>query len=631
AKHRRRRIPLANFRRARPPAAAAMASEKRCHYEVLGLSRDCTADEIRAAYRKLALQRHPDKLVQSGGLSPEDATAQFQELAHAYEVLSDPKERAWYDSHRSQILFSDRGGGSAASSPVPDLFAYFSNTVFSGYSDSGKGFYKVYADVLDRIYANEIGFARKMGLGLDSVREAPLMGNLESPYAQVTAFYNYWLGFCTVMDFMWADMYDAAAGVNRKSRRVMEEENKKLRKKARREFNETVRGLAEFVKKRDKRVVDMMVKRNVENEKRREEERARKKRLERERMERAKAYEEPEWARAEEEEADEEGGSSGEEEDEERKEEKELYCVACGKKFKSEKQWENHEKSKKHKEKVAALKESFVEEEDEEEEEEENEDAEATGVEEDRAEEIGERMRDDLEIKEDEKEQIEDGGEMSEEERFFDVDESNKEVGTKEMEGPSHNDDEDDKLNEMSVLEAMLSGRKNRRKMAAMQELRASSKVDAQNGEEEFMEYDSRKSTRKNRGAKKERSRKNNGEDADTGNSKANDQSGDRTNGDDDAVVDGSACKFPQKDESEAIGGNEVAKNQALNQSSDRKRTGKKDPITKSNNAPKGRKSKASAKNSDNLCETCGQEFDSRNKLHKHLGETGHASLKYRR
>jgi DnaJ family protein A protein 5 len=77
------------------------------HYEVLGLSRDCSADEIRSAYKK---KRHPDKLFQSG-LSQAEATAQFQELAHAYEVLSDPKERALYDSHRSQILFSDLANG----------------------------------------------------------------------------------------------------------------------------------------------------------------------------------------------------------------------------------------------------------------------------------------------------------------------------------------------------------------------------------------------------------------------------------------------------------------------------------------------------------------------------------------
>ncbi|KAK2995854.1 hypothetical protein RJ640_015814 [Escallonia rubra] len=49
---------------------------KRCQYKVLGLGGDCTADEIRSAYRRLALQRHPDKLAQFG-VSP---TA-FQELA----------------------------------------------------------------------------------------------------------------------------------------------------------------------------------------------------------------------------------------------------------------------------------------------------------------------------------------------------------------------------------------------------------------------------------------------------------------------------------------------------------------------------------------------------------------------
>ncbi|CAL0307182.1 unnamed protein product [Lupinus luteus] len=122
-----------------------MASVKQCHYEVLGVALDSTADEVRSAYRRLALQHHPDKLVQSG-ISQSEATTQFQELQHAYEVLSDPKERAWYDSHRSQILFSDPN--SFGSSVIHDLFSFFSNTVFNGYSDSDKGFYQVYSDVL---------------------------------------------------------------------------------------------------------------------------------------------------------------------------------------------------------------------------------------------------------------------------------------------------------------------------------------------------------------------------------------------------------------------------------------------------------------------------------------------------
>ena len=163
---------------------ASSEEPKRCLYEVLGLSRACSVDEIRSAYKKLALQRHPDKLVKSG-LSEAEATAQFQELVHAYEVLSDPRERAWYDSHRSQILFSSSSpatGNSANSVYVPNLFSYFSNSVYSGYSESGKGFYKVYGDVFDKIYQNELNFAKKLGLGFP--KEAPVMGNLDSYYTQ---------------------------------------------------------------------------------------------------------------------------------------------------------------------------------------------------------------------------------------------------------------------------------------------------------------------------------------------------------------------------------------------------------------------------------------------------------------
>lgn len=164
------------------------SSEKRCLYEVLGLSRDCSADEIRSAYRRLALQRHPDKLVKSG-VSEADATAAFQELVNAYEVLSDARERAWYDSHRNQILFSSSSAATAAggsSAFVPDLFSFFSNSVYSGYSDSGKGFYKVYGDVFEKIYANELNFAKK--LGIPPPKEAPVLGNLESPYVQASAY-----------------------------------------------------------------------------------------------------------------------------------------------------------------------------------------------------------------------------------------------------------------------------------------------------------------------------------------------------------------------------------------------------------------------------------------------------------
>ncbi|XVE56818.1 hypothetical protein DITRI_Ditri04bG0041300 [Diplodiscus trichospermus] len=583
-----------------------MASEKRCLYEVLGLSRDCTQDEIRSAYKKLALQRHPDKLIQSG-ISQADATAQFQELVHAYEVLSDTKERSWYDSHRSQILFADRN--TTSNSPIPDLFSFFSNTVYSGYSDSGRGFYKVYSDLFSKIYANEINFAKKLGLGLDIVKEAPLMGNLESPYGQVTAFYNYWLGFSTVMDFVWVDEYDVMAGPNRKSRRLMEEENKKLRRKAKREYNETVRELANFVKKRDKRVIDMSVKRKEEMARRKEEERERKRKMEKERLERVRAYEEPEWAKVEEEE---EEGDGWDEMGEKEREKEELYCVACGKKFKSEKQWKNHEQSKKHKEKVAELRESFINEEEEEGDLELEDDLE-------------ERFREGLRMEEEEEE--EDKGEnrvdeLSEEvDGFFDAEEGSEEV----VEVDSDNNDE-----ENSILEAMVSGQKGKKNTSFKSEDVVSQTgfpLKDESDEEEFMEYDNQKNRRRNRRGKKERGKKNDSE------AMKNDVNKTNSKNEEASVTDALHAEEKQPTENEGttgenddkLGNRETISKQPV----DRKGNMKKETNTKLKSSSKGKRVKATAKHSGNVCETCGEEFQSKNKLHKHLGDTGHATLKF--
>ncbi|RWW09362.1 hypothetical protein GW17_00027144 [Ensete ventricosum] len=453
-----------------------MAAEprKRCLYEVLGVQRDCSQEEIRSAYKRLALQLHPDKVAASGTVDATSATAAFQELLHAYEVLSDPKERAWYDSHRSQILFSDPSAASKSHRPSAffdlDLFAFFSNSVFSGYSDSGKGFYKVYGDLFAKVYAQEIWFAKELGLGADAVTPAPLIGNLESPYTQVTAFYNYWLGFSTVMDFGWVDEYDASMGPNRRTRRAMEEENKKLRKKARREYNDTVRGLAAFVKKRDKRVVDMMVKKKLDEEKRQAEEKARKKEEERKKMGKAKLFEEPEWTQINEQEDD---FHEFEEDDDDHKKKgrEEFYCVVCNKKFKSDKQWKNHEQSKKHKDKVAELRMAF-EEEDEEFLEAEGEvhvsfDYEPPESEDsDVVEELSEKLREDLELPE------------------------NNDVS-------EHLGERDD---EASILEAMVTGRKNRKNNHLKQHDSSLSNIyHPDNGEQSSMDYDSQRRGRRHR------------------------------------------------------------------------------------------------------------------------------------
>ncbi|KAL6183018.1 hypothetical protein ACLB2K_044429 [Fragaria x ananassa] len=590
--------------------------ERRCHYEVLGLDRGCAADEIKSAYRKLALQRHPDKLVPTG-VSQADANAQFQELGHAYEVLSDPKERAWYDSHRSQILFADpSAANSVPDSVIPNLFSFFSTTVFSGYSDSGKGFYKVYSDVFTKIYSNELSFARKLGLGIDAVREAPALGNLKSDYSQA----------------------------------VDGGDNKKQRKKAKREYNDTVRGLAEFAKKRDKRVMDMMVKREEERKRKKKEEVEKKKRMEREKLERAMAFEEPEWAKAEE---DEEEEVDEEEEEEERKR-NELYCVVCGKKFKSEKQWKNHEQSKKHKDKVAEFRESIGDEEVDEE-----------------VEDLGERMREGLEIGEE--------GESGGEDEFHDFsDEKLDEDDDDEMEllqamaarhksreelDDNDDDEDDDEMellkamaarhksrenvgeavevddggsesdDEMDVLEAMVAGRKSRKNAASKVEVE-DPLVTGVHGDNDIngvesvpMEYENRKPPRR-----KAKSKKSGGETKRVDmNDISNDQSeaGENDNSD---IKESTSDSMAEKENASSNDkqDNQIArKKKSSKQTVEKKKENVKNEANgKSKSSSKGKKAKATSKNSSNACDTCGEEFGSRNQLHKHLGDTGHASLK---
>ncbi len=113
----------------------AMAGEKRDYYEVLGVTRQATVVEIKKAYRKMAMQYHPDR-------NPDDATAEdkFKEVSEAFQVLSDDQKRQIYDQYGHQGL---EGRGYSGVGDMQDIFSHFSDIfgdLFGGGFGGGFGF-----------------------------------------------------------------------------------------------------------------------------------------------------------------------------------------------------------------------------------------------------------------------------------------------------------------------------------------------------------------------------------------------------------------------------------------------------------------------------------------------------------
>ncbi|KAH6681244.1 meiotically up-regulated protein [Plectosphaerella plurivora] len=319
---------------------------KTCYYELLGVERDADEEELKKAYKKKALLLHPDR--NYGDV--ENATKRFAEVRSAYEVLSDPQERAWYDSHRDAILkgagpddmdnFSEFNNVKLTSTQdIFDLIRRFNATV--PFNDEPNGFFGIAAETFARLADEELG----AGEYDDHDRpEYPPFGDSSDSYDPVVKqFYAGWTGFSTRKSFAWKDKYRLGEAPDRRVRRLMEKENKKLRDEAVREFNDAVRFLVTFVRKRDTRYLpnhQTSAERQAALRSAAAAQAARSRAANSE-----KIRDEPvaTWAQPQ---THDVGEHFSDVEDD--SEVEHIECVVCDKTFKSEKSFEAHEKSKKH-------------------------------------------------------------------------------------------------------------------------------------------------------------------------------------------------------------------------------------------------------------------------------------------
>src|SRR5476651_2507651 len=106
---------------------------KRCYYEVLSVEKNADGETIKKAYRKLAMQYHPDR-----NAGDEQAAVMFKEATEAYEVLSDGDNRQRYDRHGHSAFEQGGGGGGRGFSGTVDLGDLFGD-LLGGFFGGGGG------------------------------------------------------------------------------------------------------------------------------------------------------------------------------------------------------------------------------------------------------------------------------------------------------------------------------------------------------------------------------------------------------------------------------------------------------------------------------------------------------------
>ena len=195
---------------------------------------DC---RLKKAYRKKALELHPDR--NYGDV--ERTTALFADIQHAYQVLSDEQERAWYDAHEADILRGGTGEGTGedqyqgnmkVTTPeeITRMMGRFRSNI--QYTDAPTGFFGFVRETFEQLAKEEEYAADWEGINIPNY---PSFGHKDDDYEGVVRdFYAAWDGFASAKSFAWLDVYRLSDAPDRYTRRLAEKENKKHRDDGRR-------------------------------------------------------------------------------------------------------------------------------------------------------------------------------------------------------------------------------------------------------------------------------------------------------------------------------------------------------------------------------------------------------------
>ena len=384
---------------------------KVCYYELLGVSRDATDIDLKKAYRKKALQYHPDKNPDN----VEEATEMFANIRTAYEVLSDPQERAWYDDHREQILNdsmnidevdNDQYGVDSSITGVTteELLMFFNGSLYTKLDNSPAGMYQIVGKIFAKLAMDEVNWWRRMNVNgsseqyKDDVFEKeiqsvgyvnavedrldedkymfPTFGHSRTDYQYLKQFYKKWSNFNTLKNFSWKDEYMYSSQYDRRTKREIKKRNDRARNNAKNEYIKTVKRFVTFIKKLDKRMQKGAAK---EEEERKLKEKQQREMLKKQRKQTMYKYQESDFemqswqtnddinwdelAKTYDQQRNDVNNNNNNDNNniDETVDEILIYeCYICNKTFKSENQLENHTKTKLHRKNVFNLEKEMV-------------------------------------------------------------------------------------------------------------------------------------------------------------------------------------------------------------------------------------------------------------------------------